>query len=83
MIPRIRSVHPLPDRVLSVQFDDGQRVLYNTSADLAFTGYDVFSIAPGLFARAKLDKSRQYVEWTESVYVSAELIYENGQIVEE
>lgn len=80
---RINHIEPLPELTLSIVFDDGQRVLYNPSADLAFTGYDVFSIAPGLFARAKLDKSRQYVEWTESVYVSAELIYENGQIVEE
>ena len=33
MIPRIKSVTPLPDYCLSVSFDDGRRVRYDVKED--------------------------------------------------
>ena len=82
-IPRIKSVQPLPDRVLLVSFDDGRNVLFSPTEYLLYAGYDVFSLAPSLFNSAKLDKGRKNVYWTESVFVPADLIYAEGQIVEE
>jgi len=83
MIPKIRSVQPLPDRVLSVLFDDGRKVLFEPTEYLTIDNYDVFSLASGLFEQAKIDKKRTCVYWTDFVFVPADVIYENGQIVEE
>ena len=41
MIPRIKSVTPLPDYCLSVSFDDGRRVRYDVKEDFALPGYGV------------------------------------------
>ena len=41
MIPRIKSVTPLPDYCLSVFFDDGRRVRYDVKEDFALPGYGV------------------------------------------
>ena len=83
-IPRIKAVEPLPDRVLLVSFDDGRRVSFEPTSYLAgYARYDVFSVAPGLFQCAKIDKSRTVVYWTESVFLPADVIYEDGQIVGE
>ena len=79
---KIKAVEPLPDRVLSVLFDDGRNVLFNPTEHLLYAGYDVFSVAPGLFEHAKIDKKRTRVYWTEFVFVPADVIYENGRIVE-
>lgn len=81
---KIKVIEPLPDRVLSVQFDDGRRVLFEPAPFLAdIAGYDVFRVAPKLFSSAKLDKGRMNVCWTEAVFVPAELIYAEGRIIEE
>ena len=81
---KIKAVEPLPAQVLSVLFDDGRRVLFEPAPFLAdIAGYDVFRVAPKLFSSAKLDKGRMNVYWTEAVFVPADVIYENGQIVED
>lgn len=80
---KIKAVEPLPDRVLLVSFDDGRKVLFEPTPYLTIDDYDVFSIAPGLFQCAKIDKSRSAVYWTDFVFVPADLIYESGQIVED
>ena len=76
---KIKSVEPLPDRVLSVLFDDGRRVSFEPTPYLTIDNYDVFSLAPGLFQCVKLDKSRKHVYWTESIFLPADLIYEQGR----
>ena len=53
MTPKIKSIEPLPDRVLLVSFDDGRRVRFEPTEYLAgYAGYDVFSVAPGLYNQA-------------------------------
>lgn len=83
MTPKIKTIEPLPDRVLLVSFDDGRRVRFEPTEYLLYAGYDVFSLAPNLFNSAKLDKGRKNVYWTESIFVPADLIYAEGQNVEE
>jgi hypothetical protein len=81
---KIKAIEPLPELVLLVSFDDGRRVRFDPTEYLAgYAGYDVFSVAPGLFQCAKIDKSRTHVCWTESVFLPADVIYENGRIVED
>lgn len=81
---KIKAIEPLPDRVLLVSFDDGRRVRFEPTEYLAgYAGYDVFSVAPGLFNQAKPDRARRCVCWTESVFLPADLIYAEGQIIEE
>ena len=83
MIPKIKTIEPLPGRVLLVSFDDGRRVAIKPTEYLSINGYDVFSVAPELFRHAYIDKSRRCVCWTESVFLPADVIYENGRIVED
>ena len=63
MIPRIKSVTPLPDYCLSVSFDDGRRVR------------DVH----GLFQQVQLDESRTCVFWNEDVDLPSDTLYEYGK----
>ena len=84
MTPKIKSVEPLPDRVLLVSFDDGRLVRFEPTEYLAgYAGYDVFSVAPGLFNLVKIDRARQHVYWTDVVSLPGSLIYTEGQIVAE
>lgn len=81
---KLKSLDVLPDQTLSALFDDGRRVRFKPAPFLAdIAGYDVFRLAPSLFSGAKLDKSRRSVYWTESVFVSADVIYEDGEPVNE
>lgn len=79
MIPKIRSVQPLPDLVLSIVFDDGRRVLYNVADDLALPGYDALRDVPGLFAQVQLDQSRTVVYWTDDIDLPSDTLYEYGR----
>lgn len=83
MIPKIKTIEPLPGRVLLVSFDDGRRVAIKPTEYLSINGYDVFSVAPELFRHAYIDKSRRRVCWTEAAFLPADLIYAEGQAIEE
>lgn len=82
MILRIRSVQPLPDLVLSIVFDDGRRVLYDVSDDLALPGYDALRDVPGLFDRVQLDQSRTVVYWNDEIDLPSDTLYEYGRELE-
>lgn len=79
MIPRIRSVQPLPDLILSIVFDDGRRVLYNVADDLALPGYDALRDVPGLFDQVQLDQSRTVVYWDDEIDLPSDTLYEYGR----
>lgn len=82
MAHRIRSVQQLPDLVLSIVFDDGRRVLYTVTDDLALPGYDALRDVPGLFARVQLDQSRTVVYWTDDIDLPSDTLYEYGREVQ-
>ena len=67
MIPRIASIQPMPDYLLSVSFDDGRRVALR----------DVY----GLFQQVRLDESRTCVYWNEDIDLPSHAIYEYGRVV--
>lgn len=79
MYPRIKSVKPLPDLMLSVIFDDGQRVLYDVKEDLHLPGYSILQEQRGLFEQVQLDTSRTVVYWSEDVDLPSDSILEYGK----
>lgn len=79
MYPRIKSVTPLPDLLLSVLFDDGRRVVYDVKEDLHLPGYSVLQDQPGLFEQVQLDTSRTVVFWSEDVDLPSDSILEYGK----
>ena len=81
MIPRIASIQPMPDYLLSVSFDDGRRVLYDVKEDMELPGYSALREVYGLFQQVRLDESRTCVFWNEDIDLPSHAIYEYGRVV--
>ncbi len=81
MIPRIASIQPMPDYLLSVSFDDGRRVLYDVKEDMGLPGYSALRDVYGLFQQVRLDESRTCVYWNEDIDLPSHAIYEYGRVV--
>lgn len=79
MIQRIRSVEPLPDYLLHVEFDDSKQVLYDVKEDMQLPGYGLLREVAGLFAQVQLDKSRTCVYWNDEIDLPSDIIYEYGR----
>lgn len=80
MIPRIKSVEPMPDFCLSIVFDDGKAVLYDVKDDIRQIGSyrDLLSIH-GLFNQVQLDQSRTCVYWNDQIDLPSDTLYEYGK----
>ena len=81
MIPRISSIQPLPDYMLSVAFDDGRRVLYDVKEDMNLPGYDQLRTVYGLFDQVQLDQSRTCIYWNDEIDLPSDILYEYGREV--
>ena len=79
MIPRIKSVRPLPDYMLSVVFDDGKRVMYDMKEDMNLPGYDALREINGLFSQVHLDASRTCIYWNDYIDLPSDILYEYGR----
>ena len=79
MIPRIRTIVPLPDYLLSVSFDDGKQVVYDVKTDFNLPGYRLLAEVPGLFKQVQLDQSRTCVYWNDEIDLPSDAIYEFGR----
>ncbi|MCI5551267.1 MAG: DUF2442 domain-containing protein [Clostridiales bacterium] len=79
MIPRIKSVRPLPDYMLSVVFDDGKRVIYDMKEDMNLPGYDALREIRGLFNQVQLDASRTCIYWNDYIDLPSDILYEYGR----
>lgn len=79
MIPRIKSIHPLDNFILLVEFDGGQKVAYDVKDDIrTLADFRVLETENGLFRNARLDSSRTCVYWTERVDLPSDTILEYG-----
>lgn len=78
MYPRIKSVIPLPNFILSVAFDDGKHVHYDVKTDLHLPGYSVLQKQRGLFEQVQLDPSRTVVYWSDDVDLPSDIVYTYG-----
>ena len=82
---RLVGFECLPSYVVRVALDDGRRL------DVSLPGVEwfgagrgiVFDVAPTLYPAAKLVKSRNRIEWTESLYIDPWCAFEYGRPVEE
>ena len=79
MIPRIKTVDPLPDYKLKVLFDDGKTVIYNVKEDIeTIESYKDLAFVQGLFEQVQLDESRTCVYWNDQIDLPSDTIYEYG-----
>lgn len=79
MIPRIKSILPLPDYVLQVSFDSGEVVLYDVKDDIRILNdFKVLETEYGLFQNAQIDSSRTCVYWSDRVDIASDTILEYG-----
>lgn len=83
MIPRIKSIQPLENFVLFVEFDDGKKVEYDVKDDInTLADFRVLESERGLFQNVQLDSSRTCVYWTDRVDLASDIIGEYGKPVE-
>ena len=79
-LPRIKTVVPMDGFQLSVQFDDGRRVVYNVSEDIeAMEEFGDLRTVEGLWPQVHLDKSRTVVYWNDWIDLPSDTIYEYGK----
>lgn len=80
MIPRISQLETLPNLQMRVRFDDGRVVLYDVGEDVRdIPSYFPLETLTGLFAQAKLDRSRTCVYWNDEIDLPSDTIYEYGR----
>lgn len=83
MIPRIKSIQPLEDYVLLVEFDNGRKVEYDVKDDInTLADFSMLESECGLFQNVQLDSSRTCVYWNERIDLPSDTILEYGQPVE-
>ena len=84
MIPRIKSIQPLENYVLLVEFDGGKKVEYDVKDDIkTLADFRVLESERGLFQNVQLDSSRTCVYWSDRVDLASDIILEYGKPVEE
>lgn len=80
MIPRIKTVKPMPDFQLSVTFDDGRAVYYDVMEDIRqIESYRDLLTIHGLFQQVQLDPSRTCVFWNDWIDLPSDTLYEYGK----
>jgi len=69
----------LENYILSVEFDDGYKVLYDVEDDIkTLPSFKALANVPGLFSQAQLDTSRTCVFWNDEIDLASDIIYEFG-----
>ena len=80
MIPRIKSIADRNNFKLEVIFDDGKKVLYDVSEDIAqVDAFKDLARISGLWKNYSLDKSRTCVFWNDYIDLPSDAIYEFGK----
>lgn len=80
MFHKVKSVSPLPDCKLSVQFAEGQTKIYDVKA-LAdrFKAFKVLVNNPELFYEVKVDTGGYGIVWNEDIDLSCDELFTNGK----
>ena len=80
MIPRIKRIEPVENYCLSVEFDDGKKVLYDVKPDMNdIKNYRMLADIPGLFNSVRLDESRTCIFRNDEIDLPSDTIYEYGE----
>ena len=83
MFHKVKSVHPLPDYCLSVQFSEGITKIYDVKP--LFKKWPVFSELrddKDLFSKVSVDAGGYGIIWNDDIDLSCDEIYANGEKVE-
>lgn len=82
MIPRIKTMNPMPEFRLRVVFDSGEEVIYDVKEDIAhIPDFTLLKTEYGVFENFSLDESRTCVSWSDRVDLDSDTILEYGQKV--
>lgn len=80
MIIRIKSIKPLENYILLVNFDDNRSVVYDMNEDIdTLPGYDDLRSISGLWSQVQLDESRTCVFWNDNIDLPSDTLYEFGK----
>lgn len=81
MIPRIKTLAALDNFLLSVEFDDGRKVIYDVKEDIdTLPTFRALQEVYGLFKQVQLDTSRTCVYWNDEIDLASDSIYEYGKV---
>lgn len=83
MFHKIKSVVPLPDYKLSVQFSEGVTKVYDVAP--LFDMIPIFrslSETPGTFANVSVDVGGHGIVWNDDVDLSCDELWDNGEEVQ-
>ena len=79
MIPRIKHIEPQNGYKLLVDFDGGEKVVYDVNEDiLQIPEFSVLKTEFGLFENVQLDESRTCVYWNDRVDIASDTLMEYG-----
>lgn len=76
---KVKAVEPLPDYMLSVQFEDGESKRYDVKP--LFSKWDAFKSLQsieGLFEQVKVDIGGYGIIWNEYIDLSCDELYYGG-----
>lgn len=79
---RIKSVNPLPNYKLNIQFEEGETKIYDVS--LLFDKWPAFKRFiedPELFEAVKVDKAGYGIVWNDDLDISCNELYDNGETI--
>lgn len=82
MFHKIKSVSPLPDFKLSVQFSEGTTRIYDVKP--LFVRIPVFRTLmedPELFYTVQVDVGGYGIVWNDDIDLSCDEIYDNGEVI--
>ena len=79
MIPRIRTIKAMPKYKLLVEFDGGEKVLYDVQDDIrTLKDFEPLETEHGLFESFQIDESRTCVFWSDRIDLPSDKLFEYG-----
>lgn len=81
IIPRIKTLEALDDFRLTVEFDDGHKVIYDVKEDIeTLPSFRALINVYGLFHQVQLDTSHTCIYWNDEIDLASDCIYEYGKV---
>ena len=82
MFHKVKSVNPLPDFVLSVQFSEGITKTYDVKMLFErWPAFEKFKAQPGYFDKVQVDLGGYGIIWDDYLDLSCDELFENGKVV--
>lgn len=83
MFHKIKSIKPLPDYCLLVQFENGKKKQYDIKKLVnELEPFNDLIYISGLFEQVKVDTKGYGISWNDEIDLACDELYNNGVIVE-